>query len=151
MPSIFKKTLNLPYSVAKDSAAATLMSTDIEGISTGIPKLHDIWSGFIEVIVGLYILSTIIDKATFLVVLPVLSKKSPIFYHATLLTILISLRYPLVFSRKILCQKFRRVECKDPRTRGLDDENAFASQDYKDDWLRRGHNREDKRVSRRRN
>lgn len=74
VPHIFKKTLKLPYSIAKESAAATLMSTDIEGISTGIPQVHEIWAGLIEVCVGLYLLATIIDKATFLVVLPVLGK-----------------------------------------------------------------------------
>ena len=80
VPNIFHKTLGLPYTIAKESAAATLMSTDMEGISTGIPKLHEIWAGFIEVAVGLYILSTIIDEATFLVVIPVLGKNLPIFF-----------------------------------------------------------------------
>lgn len=74
IPHILRKTLNIPYSVAKESAAATLMSTDIEGIATGIAQFHAMWGAAIEVSVGFYLLSTLISKATFLVVLPVVGK-----------------------------------------------------------------------------
>ena len=75
IPQIFQKTLGLSYSIAKESAAATLMSTDIEGIATGIPYIHKLWAATVELAIGFYLLSTAIDEATFLVVLPILSKK----------------------------------------------------------------------------
>jgi hypothetical protein len=71
---ILEKSLAVPYSVAKGSAALTLTSTDIEGIANGVPQFHDMWSGAIEVGVGLYLLSTVISQATFLILLPILSK-----------------------------------------------------------------------------
>ena len=75
IPYILRKTLALPYSTAKESAAATLMSADIEGISTGIADFHELWGGVIEVSISLYVLSTIIAEAAFLVVLPVIGKE----------------------------------------------------------------------------
>lgn len=74
IPQIFHKTLGLSYSIAKESAATTLMSTDIEGIATGIPEIHKLWASLLELVVGFYMLSTVIDEATFLVVVPMLSK-----------------------------------------------------------------------------
>lgn len=71
---ILEKSLAVPFSVAKHSAALTLTSTDIEGIANGVPQFHGMWSSAIEVGVGLYLLSTVINQATFLVLLPILSK-----------------------------------------------------------------------------
>lgn len=79
IPHIVGKTLALPYSIAKESAAATLMSTDIEGISTGIANFHELWGSAIQVGISLYVLSTIIDEAAFLVVLPVIGKDAKIY------------------------------------------------------------------------
>ena len=76
IPHIVRKTLALPYSMAKESAAATLMSTDIEGITMGISNFHELWGGAIQVGISLYVLSTIIDEAAFLVVIPVIGKKA---------------------------------------------------------------------------
>lgn len=74
IPLIFKKTMLLPHASATESAATTLMSTDVEGIVNGVPKIHEIWAAIVEIGLGLYLLTTVIDQAAFLVVIPVIGK-----------------------------------------------------------------------------
>ncbi len=69
---ILRKTFVLDYEEAKKSAALTLMSTDIEGISRVLPKVHEAWAGLIELGVGIYLLSTIVKEASILVIIPAL-------------------------------------------------------------------------------
>lgn len=76
IPLIFKKTMLLPHVTASESAATTLMSTDVEGIVNGVPKIHEIWAAIVEIGLGLYLLTTVIDQAAFLVVVPVTGKCS---------------------------------------------------------------------------
>ncbi len=59
--ALFKKSLTLTNANAKESAAVSLMSTDIDGIVEGIPKIHKIISGLIEACVGVYILTTFVS------------------------------------------------------------------------------------------
>ena len=131
VPHIFRKTLKLPYSIAKESAAATLMSTDIEGISTGIPQIHKMWACLIEVCVGLYLLATIIDKATFLVVLPVLGKIFLIsvkaHYIRTSTYIAYSFFYYQFLYRKRLRKELRYMERENPGTSRIDHQGAFTN------------------------
>jgi hypothetical protein len=68
---IFHKTLVLHADEARGSAAMTLMSTDVEGIVTGVPMFYDAFSAVIELAFGLYLLSTVVDKAAFLAVFPI--------------------------------------------------------------------------------
>ncbi|KAM4067250.1 ABC transporter [Hirsutella rhossiliensis] len=71
--AIFNKTLKLKSSSAdsvNESAAATLMSTDIDGIEKGLAVFHEIWASVIELALGIYALATIVGGASFLVVLP---------------------------------------------------------------------------------
>lgn len=74
---IFKKTLAISQSEAKDLASATLMSTDIEGISLGLRVVHDIFATIIEVGIGIYLLTTVVGKASFLIIFPTIGKRLP--------------------------------------------------------------------------
>lgn len=67
---ILAKSLRIPYSEASKKSALSNMSTDIEGLVTGLPMMHDIWVSFIEIGIGAYILTTVVGRAAFLVVLP---------------------------------------------------------------------------------
>jgi len=69
---IIRKNLSITHQEAKKSAAATLMSTDIDGLSTGIPKLQDTWACFVEIGLATYFLSTIVGKGAFLIIVPAL-------------------------------------------------------------------------------
>ncbi|KAK5996562.1 ABC multidrug transporter B [Cladobotryum mycophilum] len=70
--AILKKTLGIEYSTAKESAAVTLMSTDIDGIEGGLAIMNDVWASIIELGLGIYILTMVVGGASFLVVMPVL-------------------------------------------------------------------------------
>ncbi|KAJ6443435.1 Cyclic peptide transporter [Purpureocillium lavendulum] len=67
---IFSKALDLDVATAKESAAVTLMSTDIDGIAAGLQKVHDIWSSVIELGLGIYLLQRQVGAACFLIVIP---------------------------------------------------------------------------------
>lgn len=71
---ILRKTFLLDYEEARKSAALTLMSTDLEGISRVLPRIHEAWAGLIELGVGIYLLSTIVKEASVLVIIPALGK-----------------------------------------------------------------------------
>ncbi len=69
--AIFKKSIRMRHGDnGDDSAAVTLMSTDIDGIEGGLALFHDIWASVIELVLGVYLLATIVGGASFLVVLP---------------------------------------------------------------------------------
>ncbi|KAH8203470.1 hypothetical protein TruAng_002341 [Truncatella angustata] len=67
---IFKKTIDLDTISAKEGAAVTLMSTDVDGIATGIQEMHEIWASVVELAVAVYLLERQIGPACFLVVVP---------------------------------------------------------------------------------
>lgn len=50
MSLIFTKTLTLDSNVIDDSAAVTLMSTDVESIAAGLENVQEIWANLIEVV-----------------------------------------------------------------------------------------------------
>lgn len=101
-PLIFDNTLVLPYSVAKESAATTLMSTDLDGIASGIPQFHEIWASILEVAIGVYLVATVIDQAAFLVALPIIGKHSAIIYHRDSIHLQMYGLQPLSFLSSIL-------------------------------------------------
>jgi ATP-binding cassette, subfamily C (CFTR/MRP), member 1 len=39
-----------------DSAALTLMSTDVERVTNGLNVVHEVWANVIEVTIGIYLL-----------------------------------------------------------------------------------------------
>lgn len=50
------------------------MTTDIETIEAGLPLLQDTWINFIELGIGIYLLSRTVGKAAFLVLVSTLRK-----------------------------------------------------------------------------
>ncbi|KAI5460736.1 multidrug resistance-associated protein [Mariannaea sp. PMI_226] len=54
--SVYRKAMQLKISNADDSAALTLMSTDIERIRIGFKSLHDFWASPIEIALGSWML-----------------------------------------------------------------------------------------------
>ncbi len=83
MSQIFKKNLLLDQSKAKESAAVTLMSTDIEGIARTFPFLYDILRSAIQLIVGIYFLAKMVGAATALVSVPVIGKIPRMYIHCS--------------------------------------------------------------------
>lgn len=67
---VFAKAIGLDADAAKESAAVTLMSTDVDGIASGLQKIHDIWASFIELGLAVYLLQRQVGAACFLVLVP---------------------------------------------------------------------------------
>ena len=53
---IYSKTLELPAGVYDESAAPTLMSTDIDRLATSLDSLNEIWARIIEMSIGIWLL-----------------------------------------------------------------------------------------------
>lgn len=71
---ILQKTLRLEYVKAGEKSAMSLMSTDIEALTVGLPDIHENWVSFVEVGIGAYLLTGVIGRVSFLVGLPILCK-----------------------------------------------------------------------------
>ena len=81
--TLFQKSLTITYADAKESAAVSLMSTDIDGIVEGIPHLCKMIAGLIEACVGVYILTTFVKAAAAIAVGAILCKCTNTREHAT--------------------------------------------------------------------
>lgn len=77
---IFHKEHNLSEARAKDSAAATLMSTDVDGIVTGMPRCLEIPIGMIEIALGIWVLSGFVGVSAFAVFAPLLVTTAMTFF-----------------------------------------------------------------------
>ena len=53
---IYSKTLELPAGLYDESAALTLMSTDIDRLASSLDSLNEIWARIIEMSIGLWLL-----------------------------------------------------------------------------------------------
>lgn len=53
---IFNRTLDLSLSAVAGSAPLTLMSTDVERITSGLNYLHEAWANLIQIGVAMYLL-----------------------------------------------------------------------------------------------
>ena len=62
--------------MAKEFAAVTLMSADIDGIANGLQNLHELWAAILEMGLGVYLLTRQIGAACFLIVIPTVCKCS---------------------------------------------------------------------------
>jgi hypothetical protein len=60
---IFDKTLRMSTSVVADSAAITLMSTDIERIGSGLREIHEVYASILEVAIALWLLARLLNMA----------------------------------------------------------------------------------------
>jgi hypothetical protein len=58
---IFKKSLLLPHDEAKESAAVSLLSSEIGAIVDGVMKIFDIFAGIAEALVGVYLLQSFVQ------------------------------------------------------------------------------------------
>ncbi|KAI5464884.1 P-loop containing nucleoside triphosphate hydrolase protein [Mariannaea sp. PMI_226] len=54
--AIYRKTTRTKLTAADDSAAVTLMSTDLERIIRGSPFIHEMWANTVEVAIGSWLL-----------------------------------------------------------------------------------------------
>lgn len=72
--AIFNKMLSLTQDQLDDSAAVTLMSTDLSSVELLITFFPVICVGFINLGVGIYILSIFLGASAFLVLLPAFGK-----------------------------------------------------------------------------
>lgn len=67
IPLVFQKSLlvdSAASSTFSPTAALTLVSTDIETISGGIPQIHETWSNLIEIGLAIYLLSRQLGAAS---------------------------------------------------------------------------------------
>lgn len=64
---IFDSTLTMQEGACKDSAAVTLMSTDILSVINNLTNLNEVWASTIEVAIGIYLLAR---QMSYLAVLP---------------------------------------------------------------------------------
>lgn len=53
---VYSKVNDLSIMNTDDSAAMTLMSTDVERITIGLNLIHETWANMIEVSIGIYLL-----------------------------------------------------------------------------------------------
>ena len=53
---IYAKTMTLPSTSSGDSAPVTLMSADIERISSGLKSIHDLWANLCQIVIALWLL-----------------------------------------------------------------------------------------------
>ncbi|KAF9890446.1 hypothetical protein FE257_005851 [Aspergillus nanangensis] len=63
VPLIYRHTLRLDLGSVKDSAALTLMSVDIERITSGLRYVHEIWASPIDVALAIWLLKRQIGVA----------------------------------------------------------------------------------------
>lgn len=56
MTIIYSKTLELPAGVYDESAALTLMSTDIDRLASSLDALNEMWARIIEMSIGVWLL-----------------------------------------------------------------------------------------------
>ncbi|KAJ4158434.1 uncharacterized protein LMH87_008960 [Akanthomyces muscarius] len=69
---LLDKTHRLKLAQAKKQAALTLMSTDLDGIVTGLPSCIEIPFAMLETGLGMFFLVEFVEKATFIVFLPLI-------------------------------------------------------------------------------
>ncbi|MCJ1307489.1 hypothetical protein MMC25_001135 [Agyrium rufum] len=55
--AVYQKTIDAKLGVTKEGAAVTLITTDVERAVMGLQKIHDVWAGAIEVILGAALLA----------------------------------------------------------------------------------------------
>ena len=72
--AIYDKMLHLSHEVLAESAAITLMSTDLTGLERLIPLFHDVWAAVVELGLGLAILGRITGPSCVLFFVPGISK-----------------------------------------------------------------------------
>ncbi|OAR05900.1 hypothetical protein LLEC1_02682 [Akanthomyces lecanii] len=70
---ISEKNARLPQVEAKKSAAITLMSTDVDGVANGLPRIYQLIMTFFEVGLGMYFLAGFVGESFFVVLAPLVA------------------------------------------------------------------------------
>lgn len=73
---VFKKTLRLDGDKTGEAAPVTLMSTDVEGVAEALNSIHDLWSAFLELPVGIYLLYRQVGIPSLFVLVPAICESS---------------------------------------------------------------------------
>jgi ATP-binding cassette, subfamily C (CFTR/MRP), member 1 len=61
--TIYAKTIELSTTALDESAAVTLMSSDVQNICDALPQLHEVWASVIEIALGIWLLTREIGLA----------------------------------------------------------------------------------------
>lgn len=64
---VYSQTLQMPDSY-DESAALTLMSTDIDRVTVGLQNIHEVWARITEIAIGMWLL---VDQLGAVAVLPI--------------------------------------------------------------------------------
>lgn len=72
--AIYDKMLRLSHQVLAESAAVTLMSTDLSGLEALVPLFHDSWAAVVELGLGLTTLARIAGPSCVLFLVPGIGK-----------------------------------------------------------------------------
>ena len=84
---IFDKMLKVDVDTLDDSAALTLMSTDVDRITTGLEDFHELWASPIDVEIAAWLLE---QQIGWIAVVPIIIALCQLFHllisHAKLLT-----------------------------------------------------------------
>jgi hypothetical protein len=73
---IYETTLRIDSHAAKDSAAITLMSTDIDCMATGVEEMDAVWASPIEIAISIYLLYQQVGLAAITPVVIAIGKSS---------------------------------------------------------------------------
>jgi ATP-binding cassette subfamily C (CFTR/MRP) protein 1 len=71
---IFNRSLALRDGVYDESAAVTLMSTDVDRIAASMQNMHEIWARVVEVAIGIWLLSIRLGAVSVIPVIVVVCK-----------------------------------------------------------------------------
>ncbi len=74
---IYQDTTTLRHADVKDSAAVTLMGTDVERIHESSAQIHEIWASSIEIVIAVWLLVRQVSYAALLPSVICLSKSHP--------------------------------------------------------------------------
>jgi hypothetical protein len=80
---VFNKSLILRDSVYDESAAVTLMSTDIDRIALSMQNMHEVWARLVEVAIGIWLLSIKLGAVSVIPVIVVIGECGLIRTHRT--------------------------------------------------------------------
>lgn len=72
--SIYAKTTDVDITTLDDSAAVTLMGTDVERITNGMRNIHELWANTVEIAMGIYLLQLQVGLACLVSLVVALSK-----------------------------------------------------------------------------
>lgn len=71
---LFDKSFRLSSSDAKDAAGVSLMTADVDGVIQPLDEIQNVWASFLDIGLGLYLLSTVVGKSFFLSSIPCIGK-----------------------------------------------------------------------------